>query len=117
MGQGWCKGPLFALLALIIEAAFAGIYIGLIALYKHFAFGNPFGVGKGEVFPGAFTPYIILILGGLGVASGSGMVTTYFFEKERYDAGVVSLLGTLFFAAFWLFNTYEGWKYNLLNMK
>jgi hypothetical protein len=111
------KHILFFILAIIVNAAIAGIYVGLIALYEHFRFTNPYGVGPGEVLPGALTTAILLLFGGLGLCVCSGGVTFFLFDHEEYCAGVMSALATLFFVGVWIFNCFEGWKYNLLNMK
>jgi hypothetical protein len=116
-GEECRKGFCFFILAVIVNAAIAGIYVGLIALYEHFRFTNPYGVGPGEVLPGALTCAIILQLGGLALWIASAACTGLFFDREEYCAGVASTLATLFFMGVWIFNVFEGWKYNLLNLK
>jgi hypothetical protein len=116
--EGCVNGFVLCVLALLVNAVLAGIWVGLIALFDHFNFANPFNVGPEDIIPpGSTITFVVLFVGGLFVWSLSGGVSAQFLDvKYGICAGLISSLITLFLFASWLFMIFEGHRYDWFKM-
>jgi hypothetical protein len=106
-------------LALLVNAVLAGIWIGFIALFDHFNFANPYKLGPEELIipPGSTITYVVLNVGGLGMWSLSAVASSAFLgTKYGICAGLISSLATLALVVSWLFMIFEGYRYDWFKM-
>jgi hypothetical protein len=110
----------FFLLALIINSALAGLYVGMIALYGYIVWGNPFNAAPGEVPPGSISGSGFLALGGMAICVADTVFAITCLNPDggykHTCAGITSVVGTVFFILVWVFMLVEGDQYNFFHM-